>query len=1070
MKCERCGTEATGEARFCSACGAPLGAAPGSERKVATMVFADLVGSTAMAAGSDPEEIRGRLSPFFEVARETLSEHGGTLEKFIGDAILAVFGVPVAHGDDPDRAVAASLALIGRVAELGGGLAVRVGVETGEVLANPGDGDLSVTGDAVNAAARLQQAAAPGEVLVGERTAQSCRSVALEPGAAIEAKGFGRPLPTWRASVEGGSDGGTETPLIGREDDLALLRLIYRRAARERAPELVTIIGEAGIGKTRLTRELTEDLASGPDPPRVLVGHNPPYGRGIAFWALGEILRGAAGQPAEAPVSEVERSLTSLLASLGADDAAEIAASLALALRGSEAEGEHSAEEELRRSWRRFVGLLAADRPLVICIDDAHWADDGLLDLLEEAAFGLSDAPLILLCTSRPELMERRPDFGRAVANVSKIELRPLDSQATTALAARLLGASQSEAERVAEVSGGNPFFAEEVSRTILSCGPEHELTELPDTVQGTIAARIDLLPPTEKRAAQHAAVLGHNFSDAQLGHLIGSAPATELKELARKALIVEQVSEGPGHFAFRHQLIRDVAYDTLPRGERARLHERVAAEIRASAGGRYTELAELLAFHFAQAAALQTSEARFNTAREAVLEAAEIAVRRGAGGRAQELYEQAAGLTDAPAEKAAILKTGAEIALRRWAGPPALQMLREAASILEEAGKGAEAAATYARVVEVQTRFSGITGRASEDEVASIHARACALADPADQTTQARLRLNDAWISWAFDREDEMDEAAQEGLAMARRVGDPVLISGALDAAQGPQWDAGHHGMAVEFSRERLELIDANPTSPTLDVERSDALHMMVESLLQTGAFREAANFAADAKRQDMGRGIAYSAWEREMLPAFYLGEWDLVLESSRRFREEWTAAGSPPLAAMAAALASAGAIYGYRGNPAAAEEWFEFGEQVAPDVSGQLPGITVWRADVDLHHGRLGQASERLRDAADSFWWRPVFYAARAEAFARAGSGSVTEAIELAERWVGENRYAIGLLQRARAVHEGDEALLRDAYRLFAEIECPLQTARTGWLIGGAAREEAVETFARLGAVLPA
>jgi class 3 adenylate cyclase len=1035
------------------------------------MVFADLVGSTEIAAGLDPEDLRSRLEPFFEVAREALEEHGGTLEKYIGDAVLAVFGVPVAHGDDPDRAVTAALALLERVEALDAGLAVRVGIETGEVLAGPRDGDLSVTGEAVNAAARLQQAAAPGEVLVGERAGRSCRRVVLEPGPMIEAKGIDQPLATLRASGTDGRPDPAATPLVGREDEIELLRLIYRRAARERAPELVTIIGEAGIGKTRLAAELTGELQARPDPPRVLVGRNPPYGRGIAFWALGEILRDAAGAPEEAPVAEVEEALGSLLAGLGAEDAREISASLCLVLRGGDQEREASAEEALRRSWRRFVGLLSADCPLVIGVDDAHWADDGLLDLLEEAAFGLNDAPLLLLCTSRPELMERRPDFGRAVGNVSQVELRPLDSESTRILVEGLLpGGSRSLAPRVAEASGGNPFFAEEVSCALLQEGSEEAMSTLPDTVQATIAARIDLLPAPQKRVLQHAAVLGHTFGEGQLTHLLGSSPRPELTEVARKALVVEQVAKGPGHFAFRHQLIRDVAYSSLPRRERVRLHERVADDIREHAGGRYAELAELRAFHLAEAAALDPSAGRADRAREALKEAGEIAVRRGAGGRGQELFEQAAGLASEPAEQAAILRTAAEIALRRWAGFETLRLLRHSAKIWEEAGNAPAAAAAYSRVVEVSTRMGGISGGMSEDEIRSMHAKSRALADPADRLTEARLRLNDAWIAWAFDREDEMPEPAREGLELARGCGDPTLISAGLDAAQVPEWNAGRHLSAVHLAQERLELIDANPSTPTLDVERSDALHMMVESLLQTGAFREAAVFAADAKRLDLNRGIAYSAWERGMLPAFYLGEWGLVLESVTRFREEWTAAGKPPLAAMAAALASAGAIHGYRGDEQAAEEWFAFGEQVAPIITGQAPGITIWRADVDLHHGRFDSAAQRLAEPAlKSFWWRTIYHAARAEALSRAEADSVAEAIELAERYVGENRYAHALLQRARALHSGDGALLREALQSFTEIECPFQAARTGWLIGGPAREVAAETFAHLRAVPP-
>ena len=1036
------------------------------------MVFADLVGSTEMAAGLDPEDVRGRLEPFFEVARETLQEHGGTLEKYIGDAVLAVFGVPVAHGDDPDRAVSAALALLERVEALDPGLALRVGVETGEILASDRDGDLSVTGEAVNAAARLQQAAPPGEVLVGERTARACRRVLLEPGPTVEAKGLDRPLTSLRAAGVNGRPAAAATPLIGRRDDLELLRLIYRRAARERVPELVTIIGEAGIGKTRLASELTAGLAEEPEPPRVLVGRNPPYGRGIAFWALGEILRDAAATEEEAPVSEVEAALAELLGDLGADDAEEIAASLMLALRGSEDDREAGAEEGLRRSWRRFVGLLAAERPLVIGVDDAHWADDGLLDLLEEAVFGIADAPLLLLCTSRPELMERRPDFGRAVGNVSQIELRPLARAEATALAEQLLpGESTGLAADVAQVSGGNPFFAEEVSCALRDERGDGGVGDLPDTVQATIAGRIDLLPAAEKRVLQEAAVVGHAFSESALASLLGSQPRAQLEVLGRKALVIEQVAKGRGHFVFRHQLIRDVAYSSLPRAERARLHEQIAADIHAHAGGRYAELAELHAFHLAEAAGLAESKQRVDRAHEALVEAADFAVRRGAGGRGRELYEQAAGLTTDPIEQARVLRTAAEIALRRWEGAVALRLLRRAAGTWEEAGDRGRAAAVYARMVEVATRMGGISGRIPEEECGALQSKARALADPGDRIIQAQLRLNDAWIAWAYRHEEEMDEPAREGLAMARETGDPTLISGALDAAQVPEWNAGRHGRAVDLGRERLELIEANPSSPTLDVERSDALHMMVESLLQTGSFREAASFAAEAKELDLHRGISYSAWEREMLPAFYIGEWDLVLESVAEFREEWVAAGKPPLAAMVAALASAGAIHGYRGNEAAAEEWFAFSEQVAPDIEGQIDGIRVWRADVDLHRGRASSAAATLEEpATKSFWWRTVFHPARAEAFARAAHPETEEAIALGREFIGENPYAQALLERAEGIHRGDEALLRASLQRFEEIDCPYQAARSGWLIGGEARERARVVFGRLGAVEPA
>ena len=368
--CARCGAAAGDDARFCPSCGAPLGELAGAERKLATMVFADLVGSTQMATDLDPEELRGRLAPFFAVASSTLEEHGGTVEKYVGDAVMAVFGVPRVHSDDPDRAVAAALALTERVASMDQGLSVRVGIETGEVLSLDRGGDLSVTGEAVNAAARLQQAAAPGEVLVGERAARACRASEMREAEPVEAKGFPAPLRAWRAECSGTERSSASVPFVGRDDDMALLELVYKRAARDRVPELVTITGDAGVGKTRIASELIQRLASADPAPETLVGRNPPYGRGIAFWALGEIVRAAAGAGAEDSVASVHDALCDRLAALGADDADELAHWLATALGGEASDGD--VEEELKRAWRRIVALLAAERPLVIGIDDAH--------------------------------------------------------------------------------------------------------------------------------------------------------------------------------------------------------------------------------------------------------------------------------------------------------------------------------------------------------------------------------------------------------------------------------------------------------------------------------------------------------------------------------------------------------------------------------------------------------------------------------------------------------------------------------------------------------------------------
>ena len=1069
--CERCGTEAAEGARYCANCGAPLGLPPGAERKLATLVFCDLVGSTELASRLDPEELRRQLTRYFEVVRTTLAEHGGTVEKYVGDAVMAAFGVPRAYGDDPDRAIAASLEVVDRVAGLGDGLAVRVGVETGEVLTTGADGDLGVTGEAVNAAARLQQAAAPGEVLVGARAARAARRARVEPRAPVEAKGFSAPLMAARAiAVERNGDR-PSTPFIGREDDLELLRLVYRRAARSRAPELVTITGEAGVGKTRLVQELFGVLRDDEPTPLVLTGSNPPYGRGIAFWALGEILRGAAGCRADEPVSAVRAALAKRLEDLGADDPEQLAATFGAALGAT---GGAGVEDELKRAWRLLVALLAAERPLVVAIDDAHWADEGLLDLFEEAAFRLDDAPLVLICTSRPELLERRPGFGRGARNVTQLELRPISTSAMAELAAALLDADRRDmAAAVAQASGGNPFFAEEVARRLAE-DPEAG-AGLPETVQGAIAARLDLLPPEEKRVIQHAAVLGDRFRAPGLADLVGEPVGEALEALVRKALLQERLAEAEGRYSFRHQLIREVAYGSLPRAERARLHERAAEGLARRAAHRAAELAELVAFHRVQAAELDPNPGRQRRALTATLDAAEALFRRGASQRSQHLYEQAATLAGDPETRIEAIAAAAAVALRRFRGDEAVRLLREMAAAAEAAGDDASAASAYAFAVETATRMGGITGMVPEEELREMLERGRALAGGADPATRALLILDEAWMAWIRNDAEGMIGPAQEGLTLARKAGDPVVLSSALDAVSASAWSEGRFHVAVEHVQERLALLERQaPDEPRLEIERSDTLHMMVESLLQVSAYREALGYAKRARELDLDRGVVYSGWGRAMLPSFYLGEWDDVLAMGRRFRDAWTAMERPPSAFMAGAVATAGAVLGYRGEDASFDDWMAFASEMQKDLigrGGQALGILTMRADVALHRGELSEAVAILTidPGASVFWWRPTYLATRAEALVRANEADAANALREAEAGIGDNPYAGAITTRALGLREKDEGRLREALRTFEEIECPYQAARTRWLLGDEERERAEAVFRRLGATLP-
>ena len=1030
------------------------------------MLFADLVGSTRLATQLDPEDLRGRLEPFFDAAKSALEQHGGTVEKYIGDAVMAVFGAPISHGDDPDRAVAAGLAVAERVSQLDGELAVRVGIETGEVLAVAGAGDLRVTGEAVNAAARLQQAAEPGEVLVGERAARACRRARLEANGAVEAKGITGTLGAYRAIAVDSEAEISTVPLVGRDDDLDMLRLISRRAARERLPQLVTVIGEAGIGKTRLGAELFRELRSDPDPWRTIVGRSPPYGEGIAFWALGEILRDAADLSTDAPPDEVERSLQKLLSELGADDAPSLAAGLTIAIRGRP---DCDAEEQLSRSWRRFVSLLASDGPLAIGVDDAHWADEGTLELLEDVAYGLHDAPILVLCTSRPELAERRPEFGRTARNNTQLELLPLDRDAATHLAELLLPDDRrADAPRIANAAGGNPFFTEEVSRRIGDAGADAAARTLPDTVQAAVAARIDQLPAEEKRTLQHAAVLGHTFSQGPLGDLLGTDPNDPLWSLRRRALIQERPGSEAGHLVFRHQVIREVAYNSLPRRERAMLHERAVEALRAREP--FAERPELIAYHLDHAYELDPTDERRAAARKAVLAAADSAVNRGAAARGRHLYEDAARLTDDGIERHDALVAAAEVALRGWRGDEGMRLFREAGETAEHDGDTDRAAAAYARSVEVGSRMHGIAGDPPLSELAPILKRGHELADDNDLPTRARLRLDDAWLAWMSKDPEAMAGPAREGLELARRTDDRQLLQNALDAITASEWLQGRQLDAVEHTRERLDLLESAPRSHALDVEISDALHMMVLCLVQVGEFREALTYAKQGAEVDRNRGVEMAEYQRELMPNFLLGNWDQAIEFGKSARRAWEESGQPPMGAFATPAACTAAAYGYRGDGAAAEDWMSHAYSLSSRDLEQRCGVVMFGIDLELHRGRFDEAAALGAESVTGSQWTAMYACSRAEAFVRAESDDAIEAIAWAEPRVGHDRYASAILLRAKGLHASDEELLLESKQLFEQMECPFQVARTGWLIGGADRRQAQETFESLGATLPA
>jgi class 3 adenylate cyclase len=527
--CGKCGRENPDDARFCNGCAAPLADAEvaGQERKVVTVLFADLVGFTQRAERMDPEDVQAVLQPYHERLRKELERFGGTVEKFIGDAVMALFGAPVAHEDDPERAVRAALAIRDWVREQEEELQLRIAVNTGEALvalgARPAAGEGMASGDVVNTTARLQAAAPVNGILVSETTYRATRhTIDYREHDPVEAKGKAEPIHVWEA-VEAHSRLGVDllrevrSPLVGRERERALLRETLVRVREERSPQLVTLVGVPGIGKSRLVYELLDAVEQGGVLTYWRQGRSLPYGEGVTYWALSEMVKAQAGVLETDSVEEVERKLKGAVGSLLADPTeAEWVESHLRPLAGVNADAEGSADRQSESftAWRRFFEAMADRRPLVLVFEDIHWADDGLLDFVDHLVDWATGVPILVACTARPELLERRPGWGGGKLNAATLSLSPLSEGETAQLFAALLGQPVLEAEvqqRLLAHAGGNPLYAEQYAQMHAERGDGEELP-VPESVQGIIAARLDLLPSKEKHLLQDASVLGKVF------------------------------------------------------------------------------------------------------------------------------------------------------------------------------------------------------------------------------------------------------------------------------------------------------------------------------------------------------------------------------------------------------------------------------------------------------------------------------------------------------------------------------------------------------------------------------
>jgi class 3 adenylate cyclase/tetratricopeptide (TPR) repeat protein len=627
LRCPNCGKQSPDGFRFCGFCSAPLTVGEGHDvRKVVTVVFCDVIGSTSLGEHLDPESLRGVMSRYFDVARTALERHGGTVEKFIGDAVMAVFGVPVAHEDDALRATRAAFELRESLDELNeelertwaARLGVRIGINTGDVVAgDPASGQSFVSGDVVNVAARLEQGAQPGEILIGAATLPLLRgAVRVDSVEPLSVRGKAETVIAFRLiEVAAGAARVArrlDSPMVGRDLDLQQLVDVFDRAVGGSDCQLVTVLGVAGVGKSRLTQELLSRLA---DAPRVLQGSCLPYGEGITFWPIAEMVKHAAGIEDSDDSATASDKIGELLQGAG-DEASLIRDRVAAAIGLAEAQG---ALQETFWAVRRLFEFLARSQPVVAVFEDIHWAEGTLLDLIAYIA-GFSHAhPILLLCTARPELADQRPDWGSAGKVVS---LSPLMDDDGALLVQNLIGQTALPAHirrRILDVAEGNPLFVEEMLRMLIDDGflernngewvATADLSRMatPNTILALITARLDRLDQQERAVLQRASVVGRVFywgavTDLSPEPARGSVGA-RLQALLRKELIQPEPSPFAGEDAFRfsHILVRDAAYESMPKRTRADMHERFASWLEHVVGDRLPEYEEIVGYHLEQ-------------------------------------------------------------------------------------------------------------------------------------------------------------------------------------------------------------------------------------------------------------------------------------------------------------------------------------------------------------------------------------------------------------------------------------------------------------------------------------
>ena len=898
-RCPVCGLENPDGFRFCGGCGAQLGppTSPIEERRVVTVLFADLVGFTSQAESLDPEDVRRLMAPYYLRLRRELIAYGGIVEKFIGDAVMAVFGAPVSHEDDPERAVRAALAIREAMAELGEesgdpNLSVRIGINTGEALFALDiahyEGERLVA-DSVNVASRLQTAAPVNGILVGEATYRAtARAIDYRPVDPIQAKGKSEPVAAWEA-VAARSRAGIDpiergrVPLVGRTRETELLFEAFASARQERSVQLVTIVGVPGIGKSRLVYELQALIERNPELVVWRRGACLPYGEQVTFWPLAEMVKAEAGILDTDSVDEAGSRLDAAVRDVIADDdearwvESHLRPLVGLApdveLRGARLDEDFVA-------WRRFLEAVADREPSVIIFEDLHWADDGLLDFVEHLADWAANVPLLIVCAARPELLARRPNWGDAKPNALTIPLGPLTEDETARLLAELLEQAVIppvlRGELIARADG-NPLYAEEFARMLAEReGTSMDELPLPDSVQGIIGARLDALPPDERATLQDAAVIGRVFWAGAIEYMGVESRSTveeRLHLLERKQLVGRQrrpTVAGETEHVFRHMVVREVVYGRIPRPRRAEKH-RLAAEWLESLS-RPEDQAEQIAHHYASALQLarvtgQTSTALEDRARLAFREAGDRAARLSSYGPAARFYRSAFDLwsrADAGWPRL-LFDYGQAVFLAEERGAELLEEARGALLAARDVGRAAEAEVMIGRLA---------FRRGDGDETIARYRAALALVEHAPPSRSKAWVLAQVARSLIIAaRSEEALTTGRAALKMASELGLEDLLAIAIMAVGDARIELGDLGGRLDFERgialaEELNSIDCVTGYANL-----------ADSLMDLGELSASIDARANAQRTAEHFGDARSIrWLRAERSGelYWTGDWD--------------------------------------------------------------------------------------------------------------------------------------------------------------------------------------------------